>query len=131
MPVRQRSLHPSMSGYLCLSDVSSSDPGMGGSLSPYNNMKSLYFDDSLYENEMHYKLSQYLEKFPTSDDEEIISIKCETEKQYNDVLDKIYKAGLDKIRVCGTSKNPMEIIIEKDPRLKYRKFDEDKFLMKD
>ena len=42
-----------MCGYLDLADTSNSDPGQTTSLSPYCNLKSMYFDDSLYENEMH------------------------------------------------------------------------------
>ena len=38
--------------------------GQGGDLSPYCKLDSLYFDNSLYENEMHYRLAKYLEKHP-------------------------------------------------------------------
>lgn len=92
-------------------------------------MKSMYFDDSLYENEMHYKIAKYIEEMESSDDEEEIIIKCDNEDQYNATLDALFKAGEGKIKIFGTSNNPMEIVIEKDPRENYRKFDEDTFLM--
>jgi hypothetical protein len=104
--------------------------GQGGSLSPYCDIKSLYFDDSLYENEMHYKIAKYLDEYPLEDDYEEIVIKCDNEIQYNAVLDALFKAGENKFKIYGTSKNPMEIVVEKDPRSSYRTFNEDNFLMK-
>lgn len=105
--------------------------GQSGSLSPYNDMKSMYFDDSLYENEMHYRIAKYLDEQPLEDDEEEIIIKCDNADQYNQILDALFKASEGKIKIYGTSNNPMEIIIEKDPRDNYREFDEDAFLMKE
>lgn len=128
IPIRQRALHPTMLGYMDIADTSSSDPGQSGSLSPYCDMKSLYFDDSLYENEMHYKIAKYLDEYPLDDDSEEVVIKCDNEEQHNSILDALFKAGENKIRIYGTSNNPMEIVIEKDPREGYRQFDES-FLM--
>lgn len=128
IPIRQRALHPTMLGYMDIADTSSSDPGQSGSLSPYCDMKSLYFDDSLYENEMHFKIAKYLDENPLDDDYEELVIKCDNEEQYNATLDALFKAGEGKFKMYGTSNNPMEIIIEKDPREGYRKFDEN-FLM--
>ena len=87
-------------------------------------MNSLYFDDSLYENQLHYKLAKYLEKYPIKEDEEELVIKCDNEEQYNQVLDALYKAKAGTFKAFGTSKNPFEIIVEEDPRSKYRSFDE-------
>lgn len=124
IPVRQRQLHPSMLGYIDIADTSSSDPGQSGSLSPFCDMKSMYFDDSLYENEMHYKIAKYLDECPLGDDDEELRIVCDDEKQYNSTLDALFKAGEGKIQIYGTSNNPMEIVVEKDPRSNYRQFDE-------
>jgi hypothetical protein len=117
-----------MLGYVDTADTSSSDPGQSGSLSPYCDMKSLYFDDSLYENEMHYKISKYLDEYPLDDEWEELVIKCDDERQYNAVLDSLFRASNGKLKISGTSNNPMEIVVEKDPRDGYRKFDEN-FLM--
>ena len=84
----------------------------------------MYFDESLYENEMHYRIAQYLDELEKDPEEEELRIVCDSEEEYNEVLDKLYKAKSDKIRIFSVSVNPMEIIVEKDPRLKYRKFDE-------
>ena len=94
-------------------------------------MSSLYFDDSLYENEMHFKISQILDELPLEEDAEEIRITCDNEEEYNKTLDKLYHASTGKIKMYGVSNNPLEIIVEKDPREKYRKFDESTFLMKD
>lgn len=125
IPIRQRSLHPSMLGYMDTADTSSSDPGQSGSLSPFCDMTSLYFDNSLYENEMHFKIAQYLDQYPLDDDHEEIIIKCDNEAQFNATLDALFKATEGKIKISGTSNNPMEIVVEKDPRDGYRKFNED------
>lgn len=129
IPIRQRTLHPSMLGWLCIADSSSSDPGQSASLSPYCDMKSMYFDESLYENEMHYKISKYLDEYPLDDDYEEIHIVCDNEREYNETLNALFKASTGKFKIFGTSNNPMEIVVEKDPREGYRKFDEN-FLMK-
>lgn len=124
IPIRQRTLHPSMLGYIDLVDTSNSDPGQSGSLSPFCDLNSLYFDNSLYENQMHYKISKYLDEMPLGDDEEEIKIVCNNEREYNAVLDSLFKAAEGKFKMYGVSNNPMEIIVEKDPRDSYRKFDE-------
>lgn len=130
IPIRQRSLHPSMLGKIDLADSSSSDPGQSMALSPWCGMNSLYFDDSLYENEMHYKLSKYLDEYPLDDNEEEIRIICDNEKDFNETLDALFRYGDGKLKMYGVSNNPMEIIVEKDPRDSYRKFDEN-MLMED
>ena len=113
-----------MLGYVDVADTSSSDPGQSGSLSPYCDVTSMYFDDSLYENAMHFKIAQYLEECPLNSEYEELRILCDTEAEYNAVLDSLFRAGEGKLRIYGTSNNPMEIVVEKDPREGYRKFDE-------
>ncbi len=124
IPIRQRQLHPTMLGYIDIADTSSSDPGQSGSLSPFCDVHSMYFDDSLYENQMHYKIAQYLDECPLPDDWEELRIVCDSEQEYNATLDALFRAGEGKIQIYGTSNNPMEIVVEKDPREGYRKFDE-------
>lgn len=124
IPIRQRTLHPSMVGWVDLAESSSSDPGQSLSLSPYCDMKSMYFDESLYENEMHYKIAKYLDEYPLDDDHEELRIVCDNESEYNNILNALFKAGENKIKIFGTSNNPMEIVVEKDPREGYRVFDE-------
>lgn len=88
-------------------------------------MHSLYFDDSLYDNHLHYDISKLLEEMnDLDDDSEELCIKCDNEEQYNAVLDALYTAGSDKITMYGVTNMPFEIIVEKDIREKYRKFDE-------
>lgn len=126
-----------MLGYIDIADTSASDPGQSGSLSPYCDMKSLYFDDSLYENKMHYKISQYLKEWweytlerDNEEDYEEIVIEAENEEEYNAILDKLFHAKDGSIKMYGTSRNPMEIIVAKDPREGYRKFDENLLMSK-
>lgn len=124
IPIRQRILHPSMVFSIDLANSSTSDPGRSGSLSPYNEMDSMYFDNSLYENEMHWKIHKLLDEYPLDDDCEEIIFKCKDENEYNSVLDALFKEGESKIKISGVSDNPLDIIVEKDPRESYRVFDE-------
>lgn len=84
----------------------------------------MYFDNSLYENQMHYRIAKILDEMGADEDTEEIRIMCDSEEEYNSVLDALFKAGENQIKIYGTSNNPMEIIVEKDPRDSYRKFDE-------
>jgi hypothetical protein len=124
IPVRQRLLHPSMLGYIDIASTSSSEPGQGGDLSPWNDMNSLYFDSSLAENEMHYKIKQYLDENPLDDEWEELIIKCDNMEQYNSILDSLLHYSDGKIRIYATTNNDTEIIVMEDPRNNYRKFDE-------
>ena len=124
IPIRQRLLHPSMMGYIDISASSTTDPGQSGELSPWNDMKSFYFDDSLTENELHFKLNQFYDKHPLDDDWCEVRIKCKDEDSFNKNLDKLVNYTAKQIRIMGTSIDPTEIIVEKDPREGYRKFDE-------
>lgn len=103
------------------------------SLTPYNNMKSFYFDDSLYENKMHYRINEYLKDSNNTlnEYEEELVIKCDNEEEYNKVLDILCHEKDGKFRMYGTTNDPLEIIVEKDPRENYRKFDEENFLMQE
>ena len=89
----------------------------------------MYCDDSLYENEMHYKLDKLKDEFPLDDDWSEVRIEAANETEYNEILDKLYHYTKDRIRIFGVSNNPMEIIVEKDPRENYRQFDEEKYLV--
>lgn len=99
--------------------------GRSASLSPYaSSMKSLYFDDSLYENEMHYKIHKYLEEHPLGEEYDELIIDCDNEEEYNATLDALFKEAEGKFKIFGVSNEPHELIIAEDPRDKYRKFDE-------
>ena len=47
---------------------------------------------------MHYKISKYLDEMPLGDDEEEIKIVCDNEREYNAVLDSLFKAAEGKFR---------------------------------
>lgn len=78
---------------------------------------------------MHYKISKLLDDNPLDDDSEELRIVCDTEEEFNGVLNDLCHASNNRFKMYGVSYNPMEIIIEKDPREKYRKFDEESFLV--
>lgn len=128
IPIRQRLLHPTMLGYVSIDEVGQSDPGRSGSLTLYNDMKSFYFDDSLYENELHFKLANLTKEI--GDEEVRLVIDCDNETEYNAALDTLFHLGDGKVRMFCSEAHPYEIIVEKDPREGYRKFNEEEFLMR-
>ena len=73
---------------------------------------------------MHYRLAKYLEEHPLDPENEELLIKCDNEEQFNSLLDAITHFKEGKMKAFGTSRNPMEIIVEEDPRVKHRHFDE-------
>ena len=90
----------------------------------------MYFDNSLYENKMHFHISQILDGMEKDDDVEEVVIKCDNENDYNETLDALYRYGKNKFKFSGITGDPMKIIVEKDVREKYRVFNEEAFLMK-
>lgn len=87
-------------------------------------MTSMYFDDSLTENKLHYSIKEYLDEHPLEDDWEEIVIKCKDEEEYNNILDDLFRYNDGKINIYSNSSDDTEIIIALDPRLNYRQFDE-------
>ena len=73
---------------------------------------------------MHYKISKLLDENPAGEDWEELRIVCDNEREFNDTLNALYHYGDGKLKMSGVSYNPMEIVVEKDPRLSYRQFDE-------
>ena len=130
--VRQRILHPSAISAIDLAACSSSDPGRSGYLSPYNEMKSMYFDESLYENKMHYHINNLLNELNEMEedpDREVLYIDAPDEETYNKMLDKLYLYSDGKMQFSGETGDDVDVVVEKDVRENYRQFNEDNFLV--
>ena len=93
-------------------------------------MKSLYIDPSLYENHGHYEIAKMLEDYPLDETADELYIKCNSEEEYNAILNKLHHMMDDIFKMYGTTRDPLELVIQEDPRDKYRKFDE-KFLLEE
>ena len=116
-----------MLGYISPAFTSSSEPGQSGDISPWTKMKSFYFDDSLAPNETHYQIATFLNDHPIEEEDpdwEEVYIKCKSEEEYNEVLNKFFSAGENKFKIYAVTNNNTEIIVDADPRDNYRKFDE-------
>jgi hypothetical protein len=111
--MKQRGIHPSYLGYIDILVCSNSDPGLSGLISPFNDMKSQYFDDSLEPDNFAYLLSKDLEEICEKEGVIYVKIDTEDEEKYYDILQNMEKYTSDNIKVSGTSREGFyEVIVE-------------------
>lgn len=67
-------------------------------------------------------MKEYRDESPVTEDD--IWIDTDNEEDYNTHLDDLAKFGEGKFKFAGVSNKPHELVIEDDPRTKYKKFDE-------
>ena len=75
-----------------------SDPGTSGLLTPFGKINGLYFSNS---------------KLMESENVEYIEIKAECKEDYYKILDELSEFTEKSLKISGTSKDPLNIIIEK------------------
>jgi hypothetical protein len=109
IPLEKRSLHPSAIGFIDLDVCSSSDPGRSGVLSPFSNMKSLYFNEEQEPNDTMYDLVGLINNILDKDNEATIKINAKDKTEYYNIMGKINDL-FDTCNVYVTSKD--EILIK-------------------
>ena len=82
---------------------------------------------------MHYHINEILNELDAEEptDRDCIYIDAKDEEEFNNALNKMYNFSTGKLQFTGVMDTPTEIVVEKDVREKYRKFNEDQFLMKE
>ena len=109
----QRGIHPSFLGYIDIMVSGNSDPGLSGSLTPFSNLKGLYFNDSKEPNDFIYDLKQNLVKVLEEEGVECIDIQCSDKEDYYRILDSFAKFNKENIKIYATSRQAYDIVMEK------------------
>lgn len=112
-----RGLHPSYIGYIDLTTCGNSDPGTSGVLTPFNDMKSLYFDDSDEPDGFKFDLINSVKEILKEQDTTAIWIDVDNKEDYYDILRKGYDFSREGLKIYCTTKNNYEIIVENDEDL--------------
>lgn len=109
IPIEKRSLHPSAIGFIDLNVCSTSDPGRSGVISPFTDMKSLYFSEALEPDDTMYDLVNRVNDILEENDNAVIKINADDKADFYRILyemDKIAKLS----NVWITSRD--EIIVD-------------------
>jgi len=123
--MKQRGIHPSYLGYIDILVCSNSDPGLSGLISPFNDMKGQYFDDSNEPDNFAYLLSKDLEEICQKEGVMYIKIDTDDEHKYYDILQTMDKYSSDNIKVSGTSREGFYEVVVEDENNKISAEDED------
>ena len=102
--IKYRDIHPSHLGYLDLLVCGNSDPGTSGLLSPFSDIKGLYFDNSIETDGFYYNLTQDLKKKAKKNHKIFINLEYGDKEEYYNALSSLTKYANDNISISGTSK---------------------------
>ena len=110
-----RDNHPSQLGYIDLITCGNSDPGTSGLLSPFNDMKGFYFDDSKDCDDGMWDLREEINSvLERSDDTVFIDIICDNKDEYYACLDKLRRIS-NNTTIVGQPKEDIVIIDDNLP----------------
>ena len=91
-------------------------PGTSGLLSPFSDMKGLYFDESEEPDDFLFRLNKDLEKIYDKKGINYIKLDFENKDDFYSALVDMQKFNRENIRVSGTSREGhYEVVIDKDP----------------
>lgn len=99
---KQRGIDPSYIGYLDLLVCGASDPGTSGVLTPFNDMKSLYFNDDPEPNDCMFNLHQAVQKMLERDGVTSIDIHASDKETYYKLLNSIQEFNKNEFRVYAS-----------------------------
>ena len=106
-------IHPSYLGNIDLLVCGNSDPGTSGLLTPFGKINGLYFSNSHEPDGFMFNFKQDVSKLMESENVEYIEIKAECKEDYYKILDELSEFTEKSLKISGTSKDPLNIIIEK------------------
>ena len=91
-------------------------PGTSGLLSPFSDMKGLYFDEAEEPDDFLFRLNKDLEKIYDKKGINYIKLDFENKDDFYSALVDMQKFNRVNIRVSGTSREGLyEVVIDKDP----------------
>lgn len=92
-------------------------PGTSGVLSPFGKIEGLFFNNSREPDEYEFDFKKDLRKLMEEDGVEYIEIQLDNKEDYYKLLDDLSNFNKESIRVSGTSKNVLNIIIEEEKKV--------------
>lgn len=93
-------------------------PGTSGVLSPYNDMKGLYFDDSPEPDDFRFQFMKSVKEILKKEGVTYVELDFENKEDYYKVLNEAYRMVHDGFKVSFTSReNNYDIILEEEEDL--------------
>lgn len=114
---RYRGIHPSYLGHIDLLVCGNADPGTSGTLSPYGSIKGLYFDESHEPDDYMYSFKNDVANIMKNENVQYIEIHADNKEDYYRIIDELTEFTDNSITISGTSKDPLNVIIEKPVEL--------------
>lgn len=109
---RYRSIHPSFIGNIDVLVCGNSDPGRNGLLSPWGNIKGLYFNDSAEVGDFLYNLQEDLKAYYDKKGTPFICLQFDNPEDYYAMMYELQQEN-DNMKCYGTSREGhMEIIVD-------------------
>ena len=81
-------------------------------LSPFGNIEGLYFNNSKEPDDVMFNLEKDISRIMKADGFEYIEISCEDKADYYKIIDYLTAYNDSAIKVSGTSRDALNIIIE-------------------
>jgi hypothetical protein len=120
--ITYRGLHPSMIGYIDMTVCGASDPGTSGTLSPYSDIKGLYFDDSDEPDDFKFDFIKDMSNILKKENVSSITIDFDNKEDYYRTVNELRELSDKNINVYATSKvNSYDIILEDEEDLEEAK----------
>lgn len=111
---KYRGVHPSMMGRFDLLVCGNSDPGTSGILSPFTDMKSLYFDSSDEPDQFIFDFMADINKKLESNGVECVQVQFTDKEDYYRIMNHAREFGENNFKVFGVTKDSPEIIFAKE-----------------
>lgn len=112
--IRYRGIHPSYLGNIDILVCGNSDPGTSGMLSPFNKMKSFYFDDSPEKDDNLYLIEKELQEKYSEKKEDFVYIgPCiDSKEKFYDTMQKMEEL-CEECKAIGVGKDgSMNVVTE-------------------
>lgn len=120
--VNYRGLHPSFIGYIDMTVCGNSDPGTSGTLVPYSDMNSFYFDDNNEPENFGIEFIKDMENILNEDGISAIKISFENKEDYFSILNNLHLFINDGIKVsCTSREHNYDVILEDDEDMEKKK----------
>ena len=108
----QRDLHPSYLGLIDIIACGNSDPGQNGLLSPFSDLRSLYFNDDKEPDDFIYDFRNDVARICMENGYDYIDVHCNTKDEYYSALNNMDMFTTDNISAYGVPSKEYEVVLE-------------------